>query len=153
GSFAYNEIVTHTRQGYHWLALGCLCSDGVEITLEIEPPDFLVWSPERNPLESTEADDDPCNLVLFNPQWEALFPPLGQNPAANQNTPTRRKPGPKPTGDWYRELDRWLIRVAYQEPKRLHNVDALMPHARAFLDTEVGWSPAEDKELRAQIVD
>jgi hypothetical protein len=63
----------------------------------------------------------------------------------------RRKPGPKPKGDWHTLLAQWLIAVAADDPKLLRNVAALVVEAAVFLQTEIGWAPAEAKDLRKKI--
>jgi hypothetical protein len=50
-------------------------------------------------------------------------------------------------------LAAWLIDVACDDPKRLRNVDALVPEAQAFLRAKIRWAPKESKELRQKIVE
>jgi hypothetical protein len=66
-------------------------------------------------------------------------------------SPVRRKPGPKPTGDWPMEVARWLIMVARKHPDALENISQLVRDAREFLQKQGLFAPQEDKDLRRVI--
>lgn len=70
---------------------------------------------------------------------------------ATDNTP-QRKPGPKPTDDWPKELAAELIRIAVADPKALQNADKLVEEIQTdFADTG-RFLPQDPKRVRAEIV-
>jgi hypothetical protein len=90
-------------------------------------------------------------FFLWHPHVEKVWPALRQ--ADDEMVPPRGRPGTKPRDDWYTLIAQWLLAVAYDDPRRLRNVARLVPKAAAFLQTEIGWSPKESKELRKKIVE
>src|SRR5262249_5509906 len=91
-----------------------------------------------------------CWLFVDRARFEKLHPDAAAR--AGDTMPPRAKPGPKPEGDWYTVLAAWLIEVACDDPKRLRNVDALVPEAQAFLRAKISWAPKEPKDCRQKIV-
>jgi chromosome segregation ATPase len=70
---------------------------------------------------------------------------------ATDNTP-QRKPGPKPTDDWPKELAAELIRIAVADPKALQNADKLVEEIQTdFADTG-RFLPQDPKRVRSEIV-
>ena len=70
---------------------------------------------------------------------------------ATNNTP-RRKPGPKPTDDWPKELAAELIRIAVADPTALQNADKLVEEIQTdFADTG-RFLPQDPKRVREEIV-
>jgi chromosome segregation ATPase len=70
---------------------------------------------------------------------------------ATDNTP-QRKPGPKPTDDWPKELAAELIRIAVADPKALHNADKLVEAIQTdFADTG-RFLPQDPKRVRQEIL-
>jgi len=72
--------------------------------------------------------------------------------------PTTPKPPParprtKPPGDWPMLVAAYLIKIAVNEPHRLHgDISDLVEAAQIFLESEIGWMP-EERALRDKIVE
>jgi hypothetical protein len=70
---------------------------------------------------------------------------------ATDNTP-QRKPGPKPTDHWPKELAAELIRIAVADPKALQNADKLVEEIQTdFADTG-RFLPQDPKRVRQEIL-
>ena len=70
---------------------------------------------------------------------------------ATDNTP-RRKPGPKPTDDWPKELAAELIRIAVADPKALQNADKLVEEIQTDFADAGRFLPQDPKRVREEIV-
>jgi hypothetical protein len=85
--------------------------------------------------------------------------PAGAATPSGKDTP-RRRPGPKPTGDWPVLLGAWLVNLARNYPQRLDNVvtrstgiDELVEDARAFLVKHARFAPKEPRDIRAYLTE
>jgi hypothetical protein len=119
----------------------------------VRPDDEIIDGGVFGPPEeqSAAAPTTECWLFVDLARFEKLHPDAAAS--AGDLMPLRRPPGPKPTGDWYMVLAKWLIRVTYEDSKQLENVDTLVLQAQAFLTGEIGWAPEEPKILRRKIVE
>jgi hypothetical protein len=96
-------------------------------------------------------------IYVWKPDLEKIWPT--EAPASVESFPTdgaapRRRPGPKPTGDWQIHLAAWLIQIARDDPKRLRNVDRLVADAGTHPDNKkIGWLPQDAKQVRRVIVE
>jgi hypothetical protein len=117
--------------------------------LAAELPEFvtLLTPNRRGPL--IQSGD--FVYFLWHPDVEKAW--LAPRQVDDEMAPVGSRPGPKPTGDWYTLIAQWLIEVAADDPKRLRNVDVLVVEATAFLQAEIGWAPAEAKDLRKKIIE
>jgi len=70
---------------------------------------------------------------------------------ATDNTP-RRKPGPKPTDDWPKELAAELIRIAVADSKALQNTDKLVEEIQTVFADTGRFLPQDPKRVREEIV-
>jgi hypothetical protein len=129
--------------------------------------------PRRWDLFFPHPEDEPPDHVYFvsRSDFERLWPALQQQaepekpsdgrqiardgdaaPPAMRSAPPA-KPGTKPRKDWPTKVGAWLILKAYEDPRQLDNIDALVDGAQDHLLDEIGWAPENSGRVRKQILD
>jgi hypothetical protein len=63
------------------------------------------------------------------------------------NQKPRRKPGPKPKGSWTELIRRELKRIGRKRTQELENSGELTSKLVGFLDSKIGWAPADLRNL------
>jgi hypothetical protein len=65
------------------------------------------------------------------------------------NQKPRRKPGPKPKGNWTELIRRELKRIGRKRAQELENSGELTSELEKFLNSKIGWAPADLRNLNA----
>lgn len=89
-------------------------------------------------------------FYVWRPDFVRIWPTAGATVERDdKNAPPRVRPGPKHRDDWPTKLAQWLIKVAVEDPTRLHNVKWLVTEAQS----QLSWAPNDPKVLRAKIIE
>lgn len=157
---AVRDVVGHMSKGQLASAIRRIGRDGSE-TFELLKPSF--WEGATFNMRTSKIEVRNLNKVTGSRGWffvarvdlDRLYPAAAGAPVAanTDNIPRRARSGPKPRDDWPTVLAAWLIAVTRDDPKRLRNVDALVPEAQDFLEEQIEWAPKETKDVRKKIVE